>query len=135
MSQLTKVYDDRFTNPEEYNNYNTRYPSMMRMYRTMRQNQATYNPGAESFKVPYGFGQGLLSVTSSLFCTFITRFIFYQLKSEGIVFDFDFLETSDDVLAYIETEMDHKSMIDLLAAKFRDFGLKLSKQKCLESYY
>jgi len=72
--------------------------------------------------MPYGLGQGLLSATSSFLNTFIWQFILQTLRGEGKISEYDFIETSDDVLLYVRTEEDYDRFLSRIADDFKDFG-------------
>lgn len=80
------------------------------------------DPQTGVIAMPYGFGQGLLSATSSFLNTFIWQFIMQSQKGEGIISDYDFIETSDDVLLYVRTEEDYDHFLSRIADDFKDFG-------------
>lgn len=138
MADMTRVKNKASYDPREYNEYRRRYPECMNMFDFLKEKIDKGEMKEDSgnyIKFNRGFGQGLLSVTSSLFCTFMLRFILLTMSRENEVLDFDFAQTSDDVLLYAETELTHEVLIDRLAWFLSKFGLQLSKPKCLEAYY
>ena len=80
----------------------------------------------------HAWPQGILSCLSSLFGNFLYITILNDLKEMKVISDYDFLQTSDDVVILFnkEIQVPNAIILKLIENKLSKYGLKLSTFKC-----